>query len=526
MPEGVTTTPDQVDYGFEKLQSWIDTEAKQVDLTTLAKNLKMQLDADLTELTGKLDQTGNQQLAELKKSLVERFDEAKVLFEGEINLLEWTQQARDAVTRQELLAFADGLDDEFADLVREAQGEEGDSFAFKYAKDFFQTNEKGEKTVFGMEISKIVNFFNQIGFSLGWIKNFVPEIAQEEAKAARPEVEKSFKKTLGNLGENSLSLAEVKLVLAERDKKLASTSNLLEKTKVNYEMVVSEIFETVAKKFGTKADLQRICGAEKLSLHELILLKEADEAKVILLKENKLTLSEFLANGEPIAEKVAKALNGKSLAEITAYFLAIQDPQKSEYQASVKDYLGKQLKVEVVSINSDGKGFVVKIGKKERIVKRLEWEKFSIELKVGNEGKPYHCFESLDETALRRVFEQLGAAEFLTKGEPQTTEWYLRFITWFIKDGADEISSYLVWGLTEEFLDELVGKIKSVECNSEKITITVDRLFLKDNKIDFSQEGGKTLTVIIKKDKTIKVKIDEKELQITDLKKINEVEFK
>lgn len=116
--------------------------------------------------------------------MVDKFKEAQILFNGSYDLLDKKDDDIDGICEQELISFAKNLDQTFAKFIREAQGEEGYSFAFRYVEDYVETKD-GEMEVFGFKISDAVKFMNKLGISLGWLKAFVPEIAEMEADVAQ-----------------------------------------------------------------------------------------------------------------------------------------------------------------------------------------------------------------------------------------------------------------------------------------------------------------------------------------------------
>ena len=356
---------EQKDYGFDKLQTWINLQAEKIQLDTLAKDLAINVKLDFDELKGQLDKTGDASLDVKKTELIGKFAEADILFRDDVNSINQALLDQKRITRQELLDFANNVDDEFTELVNEAS--ETESFAYQYVKDFLKEDDKGETTVFGIKLVDAVKLLQQFGVSMGWLKKFVPEIATKEVQASRKELEKDYKNVTKGLGEKHLTISEVKFILEKRDDKLVDATD---KSKITNKSIVKEYYDKAIKNFGTEADLRKACTGDKLSFKELRTISEADSTDFAEIKAGNKTLQEFLAGTKTITEKVKDLTNKKDTREIVEIYNGLSDALKLNYLSEFKNVLGTALGGMVTTITANE--IKINIGTKVKTIKILE----------------------------------------------------------------------------------------------------------------------------------------------------------
>lgn len=383
----MSDTPQNTpDYWFDVVDQAIVDNAGNENLGDVANKLREAVKSDFEDLKWP-------DVEERRKELMGKFKEAQILFENDGNLLDQADDQVDWVSKKELVRFADNLDEEFADLIREKEGKEGYSWGFSFVKDYVK-NENGETKVFGVKISDAVKFMEKFGVSLGWLKAFVPEVGELEAKEARWPVEDAFKNVVGKgIAEKHLKMRDVEDILGKRDAEIASPDTTDAKT-VTYEFVIKKYFDDAMKNFGGRKNLENACKYEKLSFHELVVISEAKPEELTRITKGDKTLREFLDGSLSVGEKVRVHFEHEaSIAKIVEVFDApttvqsLGSAEKSSYQDAIIKLIGERLNVLLVSIDKTKKQFVFEGKDRKNIM---------VQIVEGDDDKKYEI--KVDET--------------------------------------------------------------------------------------------------------------------------------
>lgn len=251
-----------------------------------------------------------------------------------------------------------------------------------------------------------MQILQQLGFSLGWLKKIMPEIATKEAKISRKELEKDYKNVTKELGEKHLTISEVKFILEKRDDKLVDATD---KSKITNKSIVKEYYDKAIKNFGTEADLRKACTGDKLSFKELRTISEADPTDFAEIKAGNKTLQEFLAGTKTLTEKVKDLTNKKNTREIVGIYNGLSDALKLNYLSEFKNVLGTALGGLVTTITANE--IKINIGTKVKTIKILE---------VTDSQPNQYSVDStdcLDETALKESLKGVNKTEIQKTAE-------------------------------------------------------------------------------------------------------------